>query len=557
MVEFTGDGGPVTVSTEGSGFDTVLAVYETDGRVLLDCDDDIQPYDPTRRELGGRVESELAVPTVAGRRYAVQVGSCSPTDACAAVTAGNIKLRVSSTPPNDDRAHATPIVAGAAATSTNTGSTLEAGEPTLCGSSPYAKTVWFRWTAPVVGTAVVSTSGFDTVLAVYRAGATSPLGCNDDAIRRSGGSSLPMTQPPGPPVVVAPGDYLIQVGGYYDAGFTTVAARNGPFEIQVSFTEDLDVDGDGVAAARLRRPRRRRPSRHRARSRTTASTRTATASSRSTATATARSRHPRAATATTAGRASARRFRGARQRRRRGLRRRRRLAALAQHEDRDRLRRQRPGGGRLCRPLEEGPGGGPGRAALPRPRLPLRSQGGAHRPRRAPRAAETARPEKRPADESPRRRPARDPRDARRSARPNEGVPLPSRPARRHHGTVPCADRPRAVLSGRRLLILALGLLAFGGGFALARLTRETTVRQERTLGAPAHPRIAGLEPAGELPALRRAPATPVPAPSSPPRTDDALPTPIQTQSPAPTPPDDETATPPQSQQEPTRTTTE
>src|SRR4051794_11452060 len=39
--EFTGDGGPITVSSAGSGIDTILAVYDTVTGGLAGCNDDV------------------------------------------------------------------------------------------------------------------------------------------------------------------------------------------------------------------------------------------------------------------------------------------------------------------------------------------------------------------------------------------------------------------------------------------------------------------------------------------------------------------------------------
>lgn len=242
---FTGNGGPITVSTASSGFDTVLAVYEVPTNALLGCNDDIQPLDPSREALGARVTSELVLDTVAGREYAVHAGGCSGE--CATVTSGTIALRVSPAPANDDRAGATELRAGVPLDASSYGATLEPAEQALCGANPYAKTVWFRYRAPAAGTAVFSSSGFDTVLAVYRGDSPLPLGCNDDAVTGElAGSQLPMREPPGPPFEVLPGDYLIQVGGAYNTGFSTIAARNGPLSVQVQFSEDLDLDDDGI-----------------------------------------------------------------------------------------------------------------------------------------------------------------------------------------------------------------------------------------------------------------------------------------------------------------------
>lgn len=248
--EFIGNGSTVTVSTQQSNFDTVVAVYEVESGGFLKCNDDIQPRDPTREELAPRLTSEVRIDTVAGRAYAVQVGGCFPPEACYKTTTGSVVLRVSPTPGNDDRGSAMPIGAGAPVTVTNTGATEELGETLTCGEHHlYGKTVWFRYTAPAIGTAAFSTAGFDTVLAVYRGNSITPLGCNDDAIDgQTGGSRLPTIQPAGAPIDVTPGDYLIQVGGYYDSGFEVVAARNGPFAVQVEFTPDTDLDNDGASA---------------------------------------------------------------------------------------------------------------------------------------------------------------------------------------------------------------------------------------------------------------------------------------------------------------------
>lgn len=248
--EFTGTGEPITVSTLGSNFDTVLAVYDVGGGALIGCNDDLQPADFTRPSLEYRLASEIQFASVAGTHYAVQVGGCVPADACGKQS-GEVALRVSKPPSNDNRPEATPITAGAPVIATNTGATLAPDEVTHCGEDDYAKTVWFRYTAPSAGTAAFSAAGFNSVLAVYREDSTTPLGCNNDLLEGlNGASRWPMIQPPEPPVPVVPGNYLIQVGGYYDIGFTSVAARNGPFTVQVEFEPDLDLDNDGVNAER-------------------------------------------------------------------------------------------------------------------------------------------------------------------------------------------------------------------------------------------------------------------------------------------------------------------
>jgi hypothetical protein len=254
--EFEGTGGPVTVSSDESNInlDTVLGVYDKTTGLLLGCNDDLQPYDPARPSFPGvRTQSEMLIPTVAGRRYLAQLGSCAAPTAplvCSSTSTGNITIRVSAPPANDSRANATPITPGTPITTTNTGATLEPGENQTCDTSPYAKTIWFRFSAPAIGQATFSVAGtngnIDTVMSIYRGDQSTPLICNDDNVQNtSGGSAIPTSQPAGAPMNVTPGEYLIQVGGYHGPGFNDVAAFHGPLTVRVGFADDTDIDNDG------------------------------------------------------------------------------------------------------------------------------------------------------------------------------------------------------------------------------------------------------------------------------------------------------------------------
>ena len=69
-------------------------------------------------------------------------------------------------------------------TGTNVGATKESGEPNHAGNAGGAS-VWYKWTAPVTGTATISTAGsdFDTLLGVYKGssvGALTTVAGNDD-----------------------------------------------------------------------------------------------------------------------------------------------------------------------------------------------------------------------------------------------------------------------------------------------------------------------------------------------------------------------------------------
>ncbi len=71
------------------------------------------------------------------------------------------------------------------ATTTNAAATIQAGEPTTCGSATYGKTLWYTYTPPANTTITISTasSDFDTVVNVFTGSAVNSLtsvGCNDD-----------------------------------------------------------------------------------------------------------------------------------------------------------------------------------------------------------------------------------------------------------------------------------------------------------------------------------------------------------------------------------------
>gem|GEM_PF-2723965 len=243
---FVGNGAPITVSTLGSDFDTVLAVYEVPAGAMVGCNDDIQPLDRAREEFGAQVASALEFQSVAGREYAVQAGGC--LGVCeGSENKGIIALRISPSPANDNRSNALTIPAGATVSSSSYGATLEPGEAVACGPSLYANTVWFRFQAPAVGTAVFLSSGFDTVMTIFRGGSTTPIACNDDSIKHQNGpSQIPPIDPAGPPLEVTPGEYLVQVGGFYETGFPSLSAGAGALEVGVQFDEDTDLDNDGV-----------------------------------------------------------------------------------------------------------------------------------------------------------------------------------------------------------------------------------------------------------------------------------------------------------------------
>ena len=234
-----GSGRPVTITTSGTNFDSTLGIFRFAPTEKADnCADD----DPNET---------LTIPTTAGAVYYLQVGGCGPTSThsggCGAPTTGTIRVTATSAAAgNDNRAGAAALATGQQIQGDNFAATEEAGEPVVCssrgGSSPYGRTVWYRWHAPGDGRAVFgATSGFDNVLAVYRDGVATPLACDDDP-NRAGPSRIETP--------VSTGDYLLQVAGYgtHNAATGQNAAEGG-FTITAEFAAtppNPDRDGDGV-----------------------------------------------------------------------------------------------------------------------------------------------------------------------------------------------------------------------------------------------------------------------------------------------------------------------
>lgn len=170
--------GPVTFDTEGSAFDTVLAVYTgtaIDALTLIKDDDD----------GGSGATSRVSFGAVAGQRYYIAVDGFRDEQ-------GILILRwnlTTSRPVNDDIARAQVIVGNAGQVSgDNRGATKESGEPDHANEDGGAS-VWYQWTCPTSGTATFDTRGsvFDTLMAVYAAktsppqtSALTPVASNDD-----------------------------------------------------------------------------------------------------------------------------------------------------------------------------------------------------------------------------------------------------------------------------------------------------------------------------------------------------------------------------------------
>ena len=153
----TGNGRPITLDTRGSAIDTVMAVYDGVSGDFLRCNDDVR----TGAEAPD-IDSELTFSSVSGRTY---MSRSAP--AASAAAARRPRAASSSSPSAPRRTtrgrppSRSPPRGPTAAR--NWGATTDAGERVVCGSAPFSRTVWFRYTATGTGTAVFTASGnFDT-----------------------------------------------------------------------------------------------------------------------------------------------------------------------------------------------------------------------------------------------------------------------------------------------------------------------------------------------------------------------------------------------------------
>lgn len=153
--------GKLSLSTAGSEFDTVIAVYRGDSfssLVALGTDDD---------SAAGSTTSSLTVDVTPGTTYVIAVGAKGPTD-------GLLALALASIPVNDAFASAQ-VLAGSSVVvkAGNSGATAEAGEPKpkTARGTPVGRgrTVWYQWVAPATRQYQVSVTdeAMDPVVSIY------------------------------------------------------------------------------------------------------------------------------------------------------------------------------------------------------------------------------------------------------------------------------------------------------------------------------------------------------------------------------------------------------
>jgi hypothetical protein len=227
-----GTGRRVTVSTSGSTFDSHLGIFPgaLNDRAAFCFDGDPNEF--------------ITFDTSPGAVYHIQVGSCTPGQTLGCGTqVGQIHVQATSpAASNDNVASAAVLPTGQPTPGDNWAATEESGEQLSCSGQPYGRTVWYRWRAPGVGSTVFVATDPLAAIAVYSS-AGAPLGCE-----ATPGGDARVT------VAVAPGDYLVQVGGVgAHAGLASDSA-SGAFNVQATFTENGDRDGDGAVNASDCRP---------------------------------------------------------------------------------------------------------------------------------------------------------------------------------------------------------------------------------------------------------------------------------------------------------------
>jgi hypothetical protein len=192
----------VSLTTAGSAFDTVLAVYTGAGV------DALTPVASNDNSSAFTETSTLAFNATAGTVYHIAVDDLDGIGG-----AVSLSLTASTPPPNDDFASALPLQGAAVTTTgTNRGATRQSGEPSHAGTSG-SVSVWWQWSTPISARVSLTTAGsdIDTLLGVYRGAeinALTTVASNDDGgLGGEGSSAVTFT-------ATADTTYWIAVDGY-------------------------------------------------------------------------------------------------------------------------------------------------------------------------------------------------------------------------------------------------------------------------------------------------------------------------------------------------------
>ncbi len=201
--------GPLTVTTDGSDYDTVLAVYSGSCGALTEvgCNDD---------DASDSLCSTVTFTGSAGTTYYLLVGGCFGAS-------GNLQISVGSPPANGQCSGAIRLSNPGSATMNTDGATGDGGLYPDC-SYGVNGAVWYTVTPTSTGPITVTTDGsdYDTVLAVYSGscGTLTEVGCNDDDASGTLCSTVTFTGSAGT-------TYYLLVGGCFGASGNLLISASG------------------------------------------------------------------------------------------------------------------------------------------------------------------------------------------------------------------------------------------------------------------------------------------------------------------------------------------
>ena len=221
----------ITIDTQGSDFDTLLAVYTGSSVGALS---ELAANDDAGSNLSSRVDVD--VPAFVSVYIAVD-GYHDPERNSIASGSVRLNLSLASPPVNDHLADASSLTGlPVAATGTNRNATREEPFEPFHAGIQGGGSVWWRWTAPVSELVRVATVGsnFDTLLAIYTGssvGALNEIAANDDADLENG-------------ILTSEVSFNAQAGETYSI------AVDGFYYIELDFFEQGDIQLHVLPAAR-------------------------------------------------------------------------------------------------------------------------------------------------------------------------------------------------------------------------------------------------------------------------------------------------------------------
>ncbi len=230
-------GGSSTITTIGSSFDTLLAVYTGSGVSAVTA---VASNDDTSSSL----QSSVTFTATAGTTYRIAVDGYAGASGSIVLTWS--QSVTTSAPANDSFSSAIALTSSSGTTTgSNASATKETGEPSHAGNSGGAS-VWWKITPTATGQVTVSTAGsnFDTLLAVYigsAVGSLTSIASNDDT-GATLQSSVSFTGTAGT-------TYYIAVDGYSGStGSIVLGYTGGPsstFTVQTGWWWSSSLPGTG------------------------------------------------------------------------------------------------------------------------------------------------------------------------------------------------------------------------------------------------------------------------------------------------------------------------